>query len=56
MEVSHIFGRPVAPRGIRVLNPAFDITNHELVSSIITEKGVITPPFDRNLRAYASHP
>ena len=56
MEVSHIFGRPIAPRGVRILNPAFDITSHELVSAIITEKGVITPPFDRNLRTYASHP
>jgi methylthioribose-1-phosphate isomerase len=55
MEVSHIFGRPVAPRGVRILNPAFDITDHELISAIITEKGVTTSPFDRNLRAYASH-
>ena len=55
-EVSHIFGRPVAPRGVRILNPAFDITDHELVSAIITEKGVITPPFEQNIRAYVSHP
>jgi methylthioribose-1-phosphate isomerase len=54
-EVSHIFGRPVTPRGVRILNPAFDITDHELVSAIITEKGVITPPFQQNIRAYVPH-
>lgn len=55
-EVSHIFGRPVTPRGVRILNPAFDITCHELVSAIITEKGVITPPFQQNIRAHVRHP
>jgi len=54
-EVSHIFGRPVTPRGVRILNPAFDITCHDLVSAIITEKGVITPPFQQNIRAYVPH-
>ncbi len=55
-EVSHIFGRPITPRGVRVLNPAFDITDHELVSAIITEKGVITSPFHQNIRAHVRHP
>ncbi len=55
-EVSHIFGRPVAPRGVRIVNPAFDITCHDLISAIITEKGVITPPFQQNIRAYVPHP
>ena len=54
-EVSHIFGRPVTPRGVRILNPAFDITCHDLVSAIITEKGVITPPFQQNIRSYVPH-
>lgn len=54
-EVSHIFGRPITPRGVRILNPAFDITCHDLVSAIITEKGVITPPFQQNIRAYVPH-
>jgi methylthioribose-1-phosphate isomerase len=52
-EVSHIFGRAITPRGVHVLNPAFDVTDHDLVSAIITEKGVITPPFAQNIRAYA---
>lgn len=54
-EVSHIFGRAVTPRGVRILNPAFDVTDHELVSAIITEKGVITAPFHQNIRAHVRH-
>ena len=54
-EVSHIFGKPLAPKGMKVFNPAFDVTAHELISAIITEKGVINPPYQRNIRAYVSH-
>jgi methylthioribose-1-phosphate isomerase len=54
-EVSHIFGKPLAPKGMRVFNPAFDVTAHELISAIITENGVINPPYQRNLRTYVSH-
>ena len=54
-EVTHIFGHAIAPRGIRVLNPAFDITHHDLVSAIITEKGVITPPYGQNIRVHVRH-
>ncbi len=43
-EVTHIKGRRIAPRGVKVLNPAFDITPLKLISSIITEKGVIQYP------------
>lgn len=54
-EVSHIFGHAVTPRGVRILNPAFDITHHELISALITEKGIITPPFQQNMRAHVRH-
>jgi len=54
-EVSHIFGKPLAPKGMKVFNPAFDVTAHELISAIITEKGVINPPYQRNIRAHVSH-
>ena len=54
-EVSHIFGRPLAPKGIKILNPAFDITSQDLISAIITEKGVITPPFTQNIRTHVHH-
>jgi methylthioribose-1-phosphate isomerase len=54
-EVSHIFGRPLAPRGFPVFNPAFDVTSQELVSAIITEKGVINPPYQQNIRIHVGH-
>ncbi|HEX9442848.1 MAG TPA: S-methyl-5-thioribose-1-phosphate isomerase [Candidatus Binatia bacterium] len=54
-EVSHINGTAMTPRGVRILNPAFDITAHDLVSAIITEKGVITAPYAQNIRAYVQH-
>jgi methylthioribose-1-phosphate isomerase len=54
-EVSHILGKPLAPKGMKVYNPAFDVTAQELIAAIITEKGVIHPPYRRNIRTYASH-
>jgi methylthioribose-1-phosphate isomerase len=54
-EVSHIFGKPVAPKGMKVFNPAFDVTSQELIAAIITEKGVINPPYQRNIRSYVGH-
>ena len=49
-EVTHCGGRRIAPEGIKVKNPAFDVTEHELVTAIITEKGVIYPPYEENIR------
>ena len=49
-EVTHIAGRRIAPDGVNILNPAFDVTDHSLVSAIITEKAVVTAPYRRNLR------
>ena len=37
------FDKPVAPKGIKVYNPAFDVTPAELLTGIITEKGIISP-------------
>ncbi|MDO9573245.1 MAG: S-methyl-5-thioribose-1-phosphate isomerase [Candidatus Omnitrophota bacterium] len=49
-EVTKImFKRLVAPQGVKVLNPAFDITNHELISAIITDQGIIRPPYKKNI-------
>ena len=50
-EVTEVYGVPVAPEGIAVLNPAFDVTPHRYVVGIITEKGVAYPPFTESLRA-----
>ena len=49
-EVTHCGGRRIAPVGVKVRNPAFDVTPHELVAGIITEKGVIYPPYEENIR------
>ncbi|MFQ5684627.1 MAG: S-methyl-5-thioribose-1-phosphate isomerase [Candidatus Binatia bacterium] len=54
-EVSHIFGQSVTLRGVRIINPAFDITDHDLVTAIITEKGVITPPYHRTIPTHVNH-
>ena len=49
-EVTDLFFKmPIAPRGVRTFNPAFDVTPHELITAIITETGIIKPPFVRNI-------
>lgn len=45
-EVANMFGRMTVPENVPVLNYAFDATPLDLVTAIITEKGVLTPPFD----------
>jgi methylthioribose-1-phosphate isomerase len=49
-EVTHVQGVAVAPEGIRVANPAFDVTPNRYVSAIITEKGVARAPYLDSLR------
>ncbi len=49
-EVTTLGGVRVAPQGVAVRNPAFDITPHLLVTAIITEAGVIRPPYPENLK------
>jgi len=49
-EVTHIGGVRIAPEGIGVANPAFDVTPAKYITGIITEKGVAYPPFSVNLR------
>jgi methylthioribose-1-phosphate isomerase len=49
-EVTHLQGKRTAPEGVKAQNPAFDITPHRYVSAIITEKGVMTPPFKPKIR------
>ena len=48
-EVTHAGGRRVAPEGVTVRNPAFDVTPHHLVNAIVTEGGIARPPYDRSL-------
>lgn len=45
-EVTNMwYERPMAPEGIKVFNPAFDVTDHSLITAIITEKGIFYPPW-----------
>jgi len=53
-EVTHFAGKRVTPEGIRVENPAFDVTPNRYVSAIITERGVVRPPFQESLEKLAS--
>ncbi|MGK7888275.1 MAG: S-methyl-5-thioribose-1-phosphate isomerase [Leptolyngbyaceae cyanobacterium] len=53
-EITHIQGQPICPSGTPVFNPAFDVTPASLVSAIITEKGIIKPPFSETLARIAA--
>ena len=48
-EVTSLHGVQIAPNGIDVLNPAFDVTPHELVTAIITEEGVLKPNYEESI-------
>lgn len=52
-EVTHVFGVRVAPEGVAVRNPAFDVTPHRYVTAIITERGVAQPPYAESLARIA---
>ncbi len=48
-EVTHIDGVQIAPDGVHVANPAFDVTPHRYVTALVTEKAIVRPPFKENL-------
>ncbi len=48
-EVTHIDGVQIAPEGVHVANPAFDVTPNRYVTALVTEKGIVHPPFKENL-------
>ena len=49
-EVSHIQGKQVAPTGMKIFNPSFDVTPHQYISGIITEAGVLKAPFKQSIK------
>ena len=49
-EVIYRFGVYTAPKGVKVYNPGFDVTPHENITAIVTEKGIVYPPFEENLK------
>ena len=52
-EVTHIRGQRIAPEGSPAGNPAFDVTPNHYITAIVTEYGVIRPPFNVNLKKLA---
>jgi methylthioribose-1-phosphate isomerase len=48
-ELTEFRGKAITPKGVAVFNPAFDVTPAELVSAIITERGIARPPFTESL-------
>ena len=51
-EVTELyFAERVAPAGVKVYNPAFDVVDHSLITGIVTEEGIITAPFEENFKA-----
>jgi methylthioribose-1-phosphate isomerase len=52
-EVTHVFDEQIVPDGVKVRNPAFDVTPAELVTAIITDRGVARAPYTQSLRQLA---
>ena len=50
-EVTHLAGKQIAPDGVHVENPAFDVTPHQYVTAIITERGVARAPYGESLKS-----
>ena len=48
-EVTHLAGQLLAPPGVQAAHPAFDVTPHTLIDAIITEQGIVRPPYSANL-------
>ena len=48
------YQEPMAPAGVRCWDPAFDVTDHSLISAIVTEGGICRPPFGESLRELVS--
>jgi methylthioribose-1-phosphate isomerase len=49
-EVTHLYGKQMAPAGVPARNPAFDVTPSRYVTAIITENGVATAPYEDSLK------
>jgi methylthioribose-1-phosphate isomerase len=52
-EVTHMAGKAIAPEGVQVENPAFDVTPAKYVSAIVTERGIVRAPYEEALRRLA---
>jgi methylthioribose-1-phosphate isomerase len=54
-EVTHVFSERIVPKGVPVLNPAFDVTPNDLVTGIITDRGIARAPYIESLAAMAQN-
>ncbi|GMT49863.1 MAG: methylthioribose-1-phosphate isomerase [bacterium] len=52
IEVTEGFGKRTAPHGVQVFSPAFDVTPHKFIAGLITEKGIIYPPFREKIEGF----
>jgi methylthioribose-1-phosphate isomerase len=48
-EVTYINGKPICAEGVNIINPGFDVTPHELITGIITEKGILRPDYNKSI-------
>jgi len=55
-EVRTVRGHATAPPGVKVRNPAFDVTPFDFVTAFITNVGLLAPPFERSLQALTTKP
>ncbi|NYF89021.1 S-methyl-5-thioribose-1-phosphate isomerase [Tunturiibacter empetritectus] len=55
-EVTHSNGKQMTPHGVAIENPAFDVTPAKYVTAIITERGVLTSPYNDSIRAMSKQP
>src|SRR5574344_2082282 len=49
-EVTHINGKTICAEGVNIINPGFDVTPNELIAGIITEKGILKPPYNKSIK------
>ena len=52
-ELTHLAGKQLTPDGIRIENPAFDVTPHRYIAAIITERGIARAPYRESLKTLA---
>ncbi len=55
LELTEFKGKQITPKGIATFNPAFDVTPHDLVTAIITERGIAYPPYTESLKKLKEH-
>lgn len=55
-EITSAFGKQIAPEGVKTYNPAFDVTPAHLIAGIITEHGILRPPFSESISAHIAGP